>query len=502
MSRAPIAIGFVLLGLVGQGCGPGKGPEPWMSARAAVTWCGVAGPQRAAPAIMGVPAPMPPTGLYGRSLDPMGLDELGFERDEVACAMLEVPPPEAIEAARAGLEELDAIARRVDAEAGRAGGRCVCEIAMAVGVRELVRMCTEQPSRGDCDPTLNADAVAAAVVPLQEAIDELTLPLVHWRLAGRSDRDGWFVEQFSKLVARHPGGSTLYVRGQPIPRRDNHELVRGLLEAEDVVAVVRQDGGRALLVVREIGSELVLDHFAYPVVDGAHRPLLSAFDNTHVEQYLAALAKPQARRTPAADPGKGTLVEIDRALLEEADRLIMAAAPLAGATYEVGRETWEQPPVLVDRVTVQAPFGHQGERLQIRLELSEEGRAWAQTLTGDRLTPTLEELGLAGEGSAFTASRGLDLPFFLRGTPVNRHLVHGIHSTTEVMRKIEMDHPSTVNGSMDRWTFDLPTVRFELPEEDGAAWNGLLELIAQKPYRLETNFDAKRTMMLVDLQPR
>jgi hypothetical protein len=325
---------------------------------------------------------------------------------------------------------------------------------------------------------------------------------VHWRLVGKTDRPGWFGDHEADIVARHSGGSQFYVRGQAVPARRNFELIRGLLDVEGVTAVVRQDGGRSLLVVRELGKELVLDHFTHPAVQPERTPLLTAIDNAHLEHYVSLLAKPEVTRKLVLGPEDGNLVELDRRLLEAFDESLLGAAPLGGG-YDPARERREQPDVLVDHVAMQAPFGKQGQVLHVRARLADAGRTWASLLSDDPLSPTLDELSLQDAAPIFEPARGgATLPFVLRGTPTEAVLIHGLHRAASLMRQVEMNHPNTVHGKASAWEFVMPTSDLAAIVGADAPASGLRTAFAEQPHTVEVSFDATREHLEVEVRPR
>jgi hypothetical protein len=451
------------------------------------------------PVLTDVPVPEPPSGLYARTLDPMSLDALGYQRDQVACAILEAPDASVVEAVNEGLPPLLEIYDQTSTAVVRAGGRCSCDVAHQMGFRDLIAVCRRTPTLKGCEQAEATDEMSRAVEPLLDAIAVTEPPLVHWRLVGRTDRPGWFADNLENLVAAHPGGSTVYRRGQAVRSRGNHLLLLELLAQDDVVAVVSQDAGRALLVAREIGKMLVLDHFSHVTVSAEYEPLLPYLDNAHVRSYVRRLAAPPQPKAIGLDPRRGYLVEIDRLRLEDVDALLVAASPLQGARYDPKAERRTEPEVLVDRVTLQAPFGAQGAALVARLELSAAGRTWAQTLGRETLSPTLDELGLAGRGPELVKPR--ELAFVLRGTPVDDVLVHGLHRVAQVMSRIEMNDPSSVQGRADAWRFELPA-RELFPDAQTTVSRGLREQIASRPYTVRSELDAAREVLQLDLRPR
>lgn len=469
--------------------------------------CTTAGRDRMPPILLDLPLPLVPTGLLARQLDPMALDDMGFEREQPVCAALLRPAAETVETARASVTT-------VMSEHGRAGatvratlGGCACEIARAADVEALLTTCRDAPHRPDCEPTpAQIDEVRTLVEPLQTALASTPMPRVHWRVAGRLDRPGWLVERMVELLPRHPGGATVFQPGQAIPSRHNHGLVRRLLDVPGTVAVLRLDGGRAMLVVRELDGALVLDLLAYPGVDPRLVSLLPFIDDARVDDVAALLALPAGAWAPPLPFDEGNLVHLDREGLRAVDSLVLAMAPLAGVA-EAPRALPEPTTApLVDAVTLQGRFGTQGKELRARLRLSEAGQLWAQTLGEGLLGPQPEALGLALDPAAPSSlAEALDgeLAFVAHGRPPERLVLDGLLRAPSLLRTLEMHHPSTVSGRLDAWDVSLPAGAVApggtvLPPLELRAWS---ERVAAEPYRLRTSFDAPRHHIDVTLSP-
>jgi hypothetical protein len=492
----------VIAALLLVACGPDRGPREWIDERAAVVHCTSAGRDRMPPVLVDLPVPYPPSGMFAREMDPMALGDLGFQRDTVACAMLHAPDPDTAERNAEAVATLVETHDEVSAAAASVGTRCTCEIADSLGLEALVLACARRETQARCDVERFQAPMRDALQPMVDALAATPPPLVHWRLVGKTDRPGWLADHEADVVARHSGGSQFYVRGQAVPARRNFELIRGLLEVEGVTIVVRQDGGRSLLVVRELGSQLVLDHFTHPAIQPERSPLLAAFDNAHVEHYVSLLAKPGATRKLVHDPRDGNLVELDRRLLEAFDDSLLGAAPLGGG-YPEAQQTREQPEVFVDHVAIQAPFGKEGQVLHVRARLTEDGHDWANLLPPDLLGPTLDELALENAAPVFVPPPGaVALPFVLRGTPTEALLFHGVHRVPELMRQVEISHPSTVQGKADAWQFVMPTDDLGAIVGADAPAKGLRTALSERPHTIEVGFDAAREHLDVEIEPR
>lgn len=480
-------------------CSRDASPTAWISERSAVVRCTSAGPRPPAPVVAGLPVPDVPTGLLARQLDPLALDDLGYARDAMVCATLEVPLRSSLDLA-AGLEALVEQHLQVGRAAERLAGRCACEAARRQGVRELVGDCPQVASRSGCTDTSRDEQVLAVVAPLIDALDDVVLPWTHWRLVGATDRPGWFAEHLTTLIANHEGGAVVMIRGQPLPSRED-PVARALLQREHVVAVVRQDGGQALLVARELNGLLILDHFRRPVATAPLVPLVAEAEAAQIATLIGLLTPGQPRAT-VAEIGAGTSIELDRPLLEDFDRQLTASGPLAEASTQLPSGG---PPALFDRVVFMAPHGASGEVLQIEHVLSLEGLAWAQTLTDEPLVGNADALGLSPDVALPPVAADDPRTFMLRDGTTARWGFHGIHHLGALTRTLELAVPGAVSGDKASWTLRWPGTPLpsELAITNGGVgpYAAVRKLASSKPYRMDATFDAARTKLTVELRP-
>lgn len=486
---------ILVAGSVLSGCAD-KGPLDWIDSDAAVVRCTSAGRDRSPPVLRGLPAPMIPSGMFVRAMDPMALDDLGYERDAIVCATLIAPDADELERQRLGAAALIGVRREASVVAKSKAGRCTC--ASAGELRPLVVGCASRPTDTRCDPQNLRTEVQTALQPLVAQLGETPLPLLHWRMVGKSDRDGWFADKQSELTSRHPGGSTVFHRGQPVGDRDNGPLLRALLELDDVVTVVRQDSGRALLVIREIGSELVLDHFAYAAVGPDVGVLSTALDNARISEYAERLAKPTETRALVHAPKNGSVIDVDVARISDVDDVVEIAAALVDA--DVVLPSAELPDAMVSHVSLFAPFGAQGAVLEAKLRLSSRGREWAALLTDGLLTPRLPELNLAEEPLEFDDAS--DLPFVGRSTSTQGGLIYGLDQIHDLMADIEMNFPNTVKGRATEWSFEMPTDNLVGVLGRDAMAVGLRESFATIPYEITMSLEDDRSGMMLRAAPR
>ena len=473
-------------------CGPDPGPLGWVDARAAVVRCTSAGRDRMPPVLLDLPVPEAPTGLFARRMDPMALDDLGFQRDTVACALLLPVDDGDAERNKALLK-----ARRDAAvAASELAGMCACEAADQLDGRALLSNCVDRPTRRKCDVEEQLPAMEQILAPVYTALSETNAPMLHWRLVGKFDRAGWFARQQTTLIERHEGGSTVFEKGEAVPKRGNGPLIKALLDEDEVVAVVRQNSRQALLVVREIDKTLVLDHFAYFGVGDTLTPLLPYLDNASIARYRTLLAKPSETRKLRLEPGKGNMVEVDLSQLESIDGALRRGADLYDADVGTAREL---PARRMEYVAVQAPFGKQGQRLDARVELTPEGTEWASLLTSADLMPGLDELGLEPVELPELDS---PLPFPLAGSSVETSVVYGLEGVPALMDAVESRYPGAVKGTAKAWSFEMPLSNLEGLVAPGARFTGLRTSFAERVFEVEVEVVEEGRALQVTVAPK
>ena len=496
----------------GLGCGVRKGAPEWIGPRSAVVRCTVSGPNLELPALFDeLPSPLPPTGLYARTLDPIALDQLGFERDRVVCATLEAPTASELDAAEAAVTELRELRNRVGKRA-RKLGKCYCDWAGQLDARALVPGCVGETPRSDCEEEAESvTALVELVEPLQARLASVEVPRTHWRLFGRTDRPGRFAARHEELLARHAGGSEVFTKRTPLPPYPGTKLIAALLAVDDVVALVRQDSGHALLVVREIDDQLVLDHFAYPSwakvrapVDPEIHALLGHLDDAQIGRYRRALAPPAQARELLFKPRKGYLVELDRAALERVDRATLIASRFAGLSYDPSDERRVLPPLLVDRFAHQVPYGTEGQALKIRARLSDEGRRWIAGVAELDIARALETLGQVELTPEFEAPAKTTIAplFVLRGRAIEQLLFAGASGLPQVLLAIEAAAPGSLDGEIDDFEFELPTgpLPGDFPSRPGS--RELRERLSIDPHELEGGLREGGRVLELELERR
>mgnify|MGYP001401248244 CR=1 FL=1 len=487
MSRAFAWLSAAGLGIATPACSAKDVAIKWLPDDAAVVHCTVAGRQKMPPVLLRTPAPTPPTGLFARRLDPMALNDMGYERDLPVCAGVIVPESSRIEATAKAAESLVVTADTAGREARNALGRCVCDVAYEAGIRDMLPLCVHRAHKAACTPSADDfDKLGKAVEPLRDLVGTIDLPRVHWRLAGKTDRPTWFAEKIRDLLGRHVGGATVYLPGEAIGSRHNHALVRALMDEPGVAAVVREDGGQAILVVRVVEDAMVLDLFVWPSFAPQYRGVLEAIDNAQPERVVAELDKPGAHYQPGLDPTKGSLVAVDRVGLERMDELEIGHARLSGYPYDRTKETWAPPDPLVDRATMQAPFGESGISVDVSLELSAAGRAWASGLVDAPLSPDLSELSLATDPPSYVAAAGSRITPWLRGQPTASTAIWGLSRIGERLRKLEMDYPGSVRGTALEWEIRIPqgSIGFGGALDPAEGLEPIADQITERPFEL------------------
>ncbi|TPV96919.1 MAG: hypothetical protein B7733_02300 [Myxococcales bacterium FL481] len=385
-------------------------------------------------------------------MSPAALVELGFAPDSVVCASLEPPSEGELAQIASSVSRLLGVRREVDA-AVQPLGRCGCAAAGKLRRQRWIPSCEAHDPAPRCEiDTGLVTQVGRELSRMEAAMGAMTLPLTHWRLMGRTDRAGQFDARVSTLVSHHGGGSTVMRRGAPVSSRLNHELVVALFEQPAVQAVIRQDSGRSLVVVREIGDVLIYDHFAYPPVSSSMLTLLPELDNRNVETYRGGLEPPAATLELALSPTRGPVLYFDHDGLERVDAALAVGWRFTGRRDDVVRGR-DGPPVWFDRVTVLGLTGRGLLRAQATLNAA--GRAWAQSVPREAVMPSLTGWQTSARSPARPPARHRP-SFLLRGTGVEHAVFAGIHGLPTLVAEVEMTAPNSVTGTNDDLALALP----------------------------------------------
>jgi len=420
--------------------------------------------------------------MFARAMDPAALDALGFQRDVTVCAALEAPSADAVDSAKVALARLNDDLGEFDIEL-RALSGCACVEAMRQDVEHLFPSCQRRVRRDDCRPEPKLEAKVAAIAKeVRAAIAGVGLPKHHWRMFGRADRPDRFATRFFDIVGMYEGGSELFVPGQTPTGDRGDALVAALLEQPGVKAVVRQDAGLAVLVVREHASHLVFDHFAYDSVSGRFGTLVSELDDLHIDWHLDALALGIGDPEFHFDLRDGPFLGVYREPLERVDEVVQGGSLLVDRRYDRARERHAHPPVFVDRVEVSLPRGEADETLSAWVHLTAAGVEAIEAVGDGQLAVSFDDLPIDPTPPSFEPA--VPLPFVARGQPTQSVLFDGLHGVFSVLHAVERANPGALVGNLDVFEITFPSgpLPGELSTRPGA--ERLRERLSKRPHQL------------------
>lgn len=342
-----------------------------------------------------------PRGFYVGQMNGAWLEQAGFERESVVCAALQAPKSTTMVQAQSSLRKIreawSELQRGFD-QALEQGYLCGCEELYQAGLRGLYSSCLDAPTRPSClDRSRREPKLGAKIQALDAQMENLELPTLHWRMMGRSAGSKAWLRNYPRLLGAVEGGSEVFARGRQLPPGAHRPLVQALLKERAVIAVVRQRGGRAFLVVREFSDgRMVMDYFAYHRTLGLPRELYARLDNARIDSLRRALA-------PASHsihwPARGNkrlgwgwrseaLLRVDEA------RKVMFSLELM--PYPHAREVWLHPETVAQGAWVWSEAIPDGRRWMARLdrpsldldalagELPEELPGWPRFVGFDR----------------------------------------------------------------------------------------------------------------------
>lgn len=298
------------------------------------------------------PGPMPPSlsipaGFYVGELQEASLALAGFARDSKVCVTLQAPTSAVLVQAKS---ELLALARAKETLESRLQGAtpCGCEALYLRGLRATLQDCVAQPLDGTCLEKLKVqDPFGPEIDAFEAQIAATVAPPRHWRMVGRAgSKKGW-VRNYPRLLGALRSGSEVFLRRRAVTAGKNQALIEALLKEPGVSAVVRQAGGRALLVVRYLRKGvLVFDYFEHLKDPKVSVGLLNRIDNASIDSYRAALRAPKyPKRWPVragAPLGWGWQLQA----LERLDAAQEVMSYLGQAPYDTGKEIWRHPVAL------------------------------------------------------------------------------------------------------------------------------------------------------------
>lgn len=449
-----------------------------------------------------------PSNLFIRAMAPEDLGDLGFAPKTAACAALipyswaQLDTMEAeMKEVRGALDDVTVELRREDA--------CFCSQLRGLDAEWVSPACSQGWARPGCKThdIVAQRALAPMIAPVGALADALEMPMEHWRLAGRTDRAGFWEHRYRWLKRRFSGSSEAFEPGTPATTGPSKSLINALLEAPGVVMVVRQEGGRSIVVVREPGNDLlVFDLFRKPVYENESLSLLHKLDDIRPQAYLDALGKPEVPMKLAGDLRKSMTTWMSRDGLERVDAATRAVAFFFNLPRLKGVD--EEVPPFADAIrwTTSVVEGADPSTSEVHMSLTDDGVAWVDTVRAEGFASQIYELAEAEEaresplfdamaeedvspdsprdggedspeGSAqraraagadvgterdrsaptFTpaAIRQVDIELALR-PEVDGVWFHGLRRSVLFLSASEFEHTGTFEGTVDDWRLEVP----------------------------------------------
>lgn len=495
-----------MIGLVG--CTARAPALDWISDSAAVVHCIGVGPDAARPTIHDeLPTVEVPAQFFLRAMAPEDLSDIGFAPNTAVCAALLPYPWIEIDRMETGMKEIRGVLDEMTVQL-RKGDACFCSQLRGLDAQWITPACSRERVRLGCN---NQDIIAQrALAPKLEAVRELAgsleIPLEHWRLAGRTDRPGFWEHRYRWLKRRFHGAVEAFEPSFPATTGPSMLLINRLLEAPGVVMVVRQNGGRSVLVVREPEKgALVFDLFRKPVYENESLNLLHKLDDLKPEIYLNALAKPTSKMKLPGDLRRSFTTWMSRDGLERVDAATRAIAYFFQLPSLKIVDEEVEPLVASMLWTTSIREGENPSSSEVKLSLTEEGVAWVATLRDEgfsqkiydlaepeeqRESPIFEAMAAAhgvtgawaGDGDAaqadsgeeqalegsgargsrpsiptFAASAVRDLDIGLTLDPnIDGVWFHGLRRAVLFLSAAEFKYTATFTGSIDSWILKVP----------------------------------------------
>ena len=393
-----------------------------------------------------LPLPEIPEGTLTNDLEPWTLSELGFLEGDVVCAGWIAPADLRIRRER---EDAQRVQAAVAAFNQLARG-CGCTAAQRLGMVADAPNCLRGRSIRECDPdpTLQQELFNAHEKMTAELAD-FTPVRRHWRVAGPLGRTGRFEYILEFEGAKLSIGGDAYTTSGRKPDPLVNPLVHHLMGLPDVVAVVRYDTGRALLVARELEQLLVLDYFEHtapPEIWNGRWDELDASRPDALDELLALPELDAIERAPIGGPAVTWRVAAGVAL----DTQAQAARALQSPVYDLEAEIYDPGPIPFAEIRASsvAPDEAGGQpTLQIRALLSPEGHAWLDPVVAGGLAGAINPL--LEDASDYTFTPAPRPPTYaFRGQAWERGIVVGARRFPLLLGALFDADANAVKGSL------------------------------------------------------
>lgn len=524
----------------------------WIPESAAVVHCVGVAPDTERPLIHDEVASVDvPSHFFLRSMAPEDLSDIGFAPNTAACAALISPAWDELARMEDGMKELREVLDELTIDLRRSDA-CLCSQLRGLDAQWISPSCSRERVRLGCksQDIIAQRALAPKIEPVRQLAEGLSMPTEHWRLVGRTDRPGFWEHRYRWLKRRFRGAVEAFEPSAPATTGPSMKLVNTLLEVPGVVMVVRQEGGRSILVVREPEKGmLTLDLFRKPIYENESVSLLHTLDDLRSEDFVAALAKPDSALKLKGDLRKSVTTWINRDGLERVDAATRAIAFFFQLPSIDRVEESVEPLVESALWMTSVREGENPETSEIRLSLSEEGKAWVATLRDDGFAAQIYDLAETEqkrESEVFDAIAALDerrpapapvendeapssreaspaadsdesaaeaapldvvrsgareLDVALRLSPtIDGVWFHGLRASVMFLSDVEFNHTGAFDGTIDRWTLTLPE-EFRVGDlRVVSAFRPLLSRLGGNPHVIEGGVEDGDTELWVRLR--
>lgn len=402
-----------------------------------------------------------PAGFYVGDLQPASLALAGFAQDANVCVGLQAPTSAVLVKAKSELLRL-AQAKEALALGLQEHAACGCEALYLKGLRATFKRCAAQQLDTACLNKLKVrNPLAREIETFERQIEATVAVPRHWRMVGRAGgKKGW-MKNYPRLLGALRGGSEVFLRRRAVKAGKNKALIEALLKEPGVTAVVRQSGGRALLVVRYLRKgALVFDYFEHLEDPNVSVGLLNKLDNANISTYRAALEIPKhPKRWPARGEqtlGWGWQLQA----LSRLDAAQEVMSYLGRAPYDKDKEIWRHPVALAQSGWVQR---------------KDEADAWVWSMTLQDVDPAVlgEDLFARKKLEQWSwprfvaADRRRDFP--LRASAWGQGWIYALSSLPARAVNAAAQQTGTIEASepgfVYRWeSHELPTKNVSSPE--------------------------------------
>jgi hypothetical protein len=387
-----------------------------------------------------------PTNFFIRAMAPEDLGDLGFAPKTAVCAALIPNSWDQIETKKAEMKEVREVLDDLAVELRRKDA-CFCSQLRGLDAQWVSPACSQGWARPGCKThdILAERALAPMLAPVGALADELEMPMEHWRIAGRTDRPGFWEHRYRWLKRRFSSSSEAFEPGTPATTGPSKSLINALGKPEVPLRLAGDLRKSMTTWMSRDGLERV-DAATRAVASFFMLPRLQGVDE-EVPPFVDAIRW----TTSVVEGDEPATSELYMSLTEDGVAWVDAvrAEGFASQIYELAEaEEQRESPIFEAMAEMDSNLGSPEDGGEGSLEGSAQGVDAPGADDG-------AEGGRAASTFIPSAIRKVDVELALR-PEVDGVWFHGLRRSVLFLSAAEFEHTGTFEGTIDEWRLEVP----------------------------------------------